>query len=378
MSGQPPPDDADDAQDADAANAPDTEIPANPWQRLDDLYAEPPPWEIGRPQPVFLDLARSGAIRGRVLDVGCGTGEHVLMCAGLGLDATGVDLAATALRAARDKASRRGLPARFLHHDARWLADLGERFDTVLDSGLFHLLDPDDRAAFTAGLRAVLRPGGRYFMLCFSDREPRAPGAVGGPYRLTRDDITAAFAGTLRIDSVEPATIEIILDREGIRAWSVAMTADATTAPVAPADAASAGDTSILARARVATRLPAQDLDRARRFYSGKLGLEPVDERPGGLLYRCGGVEFVLFRSTGASPGTFTQMALTVDDIDTVVPELKRRGVVFEEVDVPGFRTRDGIAEIEGNYPSKGARGERGAWFRDSEGNMLGIAEPIV
>ncbi|MCE7045217.1 VOC family protein [Streptomyces purpurascens] len=133
----------------------------------------------------------------------------------------------------------------------------------------------------------------------------------------------------------------------------------------------------MLARARVAPRLPAQDLDRARRFYAEKLGLEPADERPGGLLYRCGGGEFVLFRSAGASPGTFTQMALEVDDIDAAVAELKRRGVVFEEVDLPGFRTRDGIAEIEGNYPSKGARGERGAWFRDSEGNMLGIGEPV-
>jgi catechol 2,3-dioxygenase-like lactoylglutathione lyase family enzyme len=139
-----------------------------------------------------------------------------------------------------------------------------------------------------------------------------------------------------------------------------------------------AGDRNVLAVARVAPRLPAQDLDRARRFYSEKLGLEPADERPGGLLYRCGGAEFVLFRSTGASPGTFTQMALEVGDIEAAVAELKRRGVIFEEVDLPGFRTVDGIAEIEGNYPSKGARGERGAWFRDSEGNLLGIGEPVV
>ncbi|MFE0470885.1 VOC family protein [Streptomyces sp. NPDC058947] len=136
-------------------------------------------------------------------------------------------------------------------------------------------------------------------------------------------------------------------------------------------------DTAVLAGARVATRLPAQDLDRARRFYADKLGLEPVDERPGGLLYRSGGGEFALFRSAGASPGTFTQMALEVDDIDGAVAELKRRGVVFEEVDLPGFRTRDGIAEVEGHYPSKGARGERGAWFRDSEGNLLGIGQPL-
>jgi catechol 2,3-dioxygenase-like lactoylglutathione lyase family enzyme len=135
---------------------------------------------------------------------------------------------------------------------------------------------------------------------------------------------------------------------------------------------------NILARGRVATRLPAQDLDRARRFYSEQLGLEPVDERPGGLLYRCGGVEFALFQSTGASPGTFTQMGWVVDDIEALVSELKQRGVVFEEVDLPGFRTKDGIAEIEGNYPSSGARGERAAWFHDSEGNLLGVGEPVL
>lgn len=135
---------------------------------------------------------------------------------------------------------------------------------------------------------------------------------------------------------------------------------------------------NILARGRVATRLPAQDLDRARRFYAERLGLEPVDERPGGLLYRCGETEFALFESAGAAPGTFTQMGWQVDDVETIVAELKQRGVMFEEVDLPGLRTKDGIADIDGNYPSKGARGERAAWFRDSEGNLLGIGEPVV
>ncbi|MCI3274962.1 VOC family protein [Streptomyces cylindrosporus] len=132
-----------------------------------------------------------------------------------------------------------------------------------------------------------------------------------------------------------------------------------------------------LGRGRVATRLPAQDLERARRFYSEVLGLEPVDERPGGLLYRCGGADFALYRSTGVSPGTFTQMGWEVEDLESVVADLRRRGVVFEEVDVPGFRTEGGIAEIAGNYPSKGYSGERAAWFHDSEGNLLGIGEPV-
>lgn len=131
-----------------------------------------------------------------------------------------------------------------------------------------------------------------------------------------------------------------------------------------------------LARGTVATRLPARDLERARRFYSEVLGLDPVDERPGGLLYRCGGTEFALFASTGGSSGTFTQMGWAVEDLDSVVAELRARGVRFEEVDVPGLRTRDGIAEVEGNYPSKGFSGERAAWFRDSEGNLLGIGQP--
>jgi hypothetical protein len=85
----------------------------------------------------------------------------------------------------------------------------------------------------------------------------------------------------------------------------------------------------------------------------------------------------VLFASTGAASGDHTQMAWEVDDIEVVVRRLRSRGVVFEEVDVPGLRTVDGIAEVEGNYPSSGGVGERAAWFRDSEGNLLGIGQPV-
>lgn len=133
----------------------------------------------------------------------------------------------------------------------------------------------------------------------------------------------------------------------------------------------------MLTDARAATRLPAQDLERARRFYSEKLGLEPVDERPGGLLYRSPSGYFALFQSVGSSPGTFTQMGWEVDHIDSTVAALRERGVVFEDYDLPGLTTVDGIADIEGNYPSKNAVGERAAWFRDSEGNMLGIGQPV-
>ncbi len=140
------------------------------------MYAGTPPWDIGRPQPVFIRLAEAGAIRGRVLDVGCGTGEHVLMAAALGLEATGVDAAPTAIAAAQRKARDRDLAARFLEWDALELAELGEQFDTVLDSGLFHVFDDERRARYVEALATVARPGGSYLMCCFSDRQPGAWG----------------------------------------------------------------------------------------------------------------------------------------------------------------------------------------------------------
>ena len=131
----------------------------------------------------------------------------------------------------------------------------------------------------------------------------------------------------------------------------------------------------MLSEGRIASRLPVQDMNRARAFYADKLGLHPVEEREGGLRYVCAAGEFALFQSAGAPSGAHTQMGWEVDDIEATVRELRSRGVVFEEYDVPGLKTVDSIAEIEGNYPSKGI-GERAAWFRDSEGNMLGIGQP--
>jgi catechol 2,3-dioxygenase-like lactoylglutathione lyase family enzyme len=132
----------------------------------------------------------------------------------------------------------------------------------------------------------------------------------------------------------------------------------------------------MLKNGRVASRLPAQDLERARAFYADKLGLEPTEERQGGLRYVCAAGEFALFESAGTASGDHTQMGWEVEDIEATVRELRARGVVFEEYDLPGLTTVAGIADIEGNYPSKGS-GERGAWFRDSEGNLLGIGQPL-
>lgn len=187
--------------------------------RPEDLYVSPPPWDIGRPQPAFAALAEAGVPTGRVLDAGCGTGEHALLAAGLGLDATGVDLARNALDRAEQKARERGLAVRFLQHDARQLAELGEVFDTVLDCGLFHIFADADRVAYVDSLHSALRPGGRYFMLGFSDQQS----GDWGPHRLTRADITTAFIDGWRLDSLEPATIAITTEPNGVRAWLAAL-----------------------------------------------------------------------------------------------------------------------------------------------------------
>lgn len=117
----------------------------------------------------------------------------------------------------------------------------------------------------------------------------------------------------------------------------------------------------------VSAMIPAQDLDRARAFYEEKLGLKPTEERSDGLQYECGGGSFVLFESSGQASGTHTQLGWEVDDLNGVVDQLRKNGVVFEEYDMPGFKTVNGIAE---------AAGERGAWFKDSEGNLLALGEP--
>lgn len=136
------------------------------------------------------------------------------------------------------------------------------------------------------------------------------------------------------------------------------------------------GGRPVLFVAAVATRLPAQDLDRARAWYREKLDLEPSEAREGGLLYRVGDGAFALFTSGGQAAGTHTQMGFEVDDIEAAVRLLRERGVVFEEEGIPGLPMVDGIVDVPGNYPSKGT-GERGAWFRDSEGNLLGLGEPV-
>lgn len=194
-------------------------MPGTPHD-FDAIYASsehPPPWEIGRPQPDFERLARAGRLVGRVLDAGCGTGEHALLAASLGHSALGVDLSPRAIDLAATKATDRGVDARFLVADALRLGDLEERFDTVLDCGLFHVLDDEERSRYVESLSAVVPPDGRLHMLCFSDGEP----GDWGPRRVTEDEARAAFAQGWDIASIEPTVIELTWNPTGARAWLV-------------------------------------------------------------------------------------------------------------------------------------------------------------
>jgi SAM-dependent methyltransferase len=185
---------------------------------FDALYsAGTPAWDISRPQPAFVELADQGRLVGRVLDVGCGTGEHALMAAALGLEVTGVDAAPTALAAAADKARNRGLTAQFLEWNALDLGSLDEQFDTTLDCGLFHVFENHDRRRFVDSLRAAIPVGGHYYMLCFSDRQP----GDWGPRRISQSEIAAAFAEGWRLDSIEASKIEVTVDPAGAEAWLV-------------------------------------------------------------------------------------------------------------------------------------------------------------
>jgi SAM-dependent methyltransferase len=188
----------------------------------DAAYAgsTPPPWDLGRPQPAFVRLAEQGLLTGQVLDVGCGTGEQTLLAASSGADALGVDVSPLALEQAR---AARGIKARFEVADALSLGDLGLTFDTVIDSGLFHVFDDDSRARYVASLASVLRPGGHLYLMCFSDRQP----GTLGPRRVSQDELRAAFAGGWTILAIQADTFAVnpgLFPATAVQAWLASIT----------------------------------------------------------------------------------------------------------------------------------------------------------
>jgi SAM-dependent methyltransferase len=170
---------------------------------FESFYDGKAPWDIGKPQGTFAAVA--DRVTGPILDAGCGTGEHTLFFAARGHRVTGIDFLEEALRRARAKAAERGLAVVFLVKDATALHDWGERFASVIDCGLFHCFSDDDRRRYVRGLAQVVEPGGRVFLLCFSDEEPGAE----GPRRVSRRELYDAFADGWEVESVEQTRIEV-------------------------------------------------------------------------------------------------------------------------------------------------------------------------
>jgi SAM-dependent methyltransferase len=197
-------------------------MPVHGRSSFENIYAGQPRWEIGRPQQAILAVA--DRITGSVLDAGCGTGENALYLASRSQKVTGIDFLAEPIQRAKQKAAERGLTATFLVMDALALKELPEVFDSVIDSGLFHVFSDEDRRRYVEGLASVLKPGGRLFLLCFSDAEP----GDQGPRRVSRKEIEDTFADGWVVEGVEPTRFEVRPDPNDIsfseggpKAWFV-------------------------------------------------------------------------------------------------------------------------------------------------------------
>ncbi|HSD48209.1 MAG TPA: class I SAM-dependent methyltransferase [Actinomycetota bacterium] len=181
---------------------------------FDTAYEGQPPWDLGRPQRAIVDLAEAGRIVGSVLDVGCGTGEHALYLADRGHDVVALDLAPRAIELARAKAVERGVRVDLRVWDALRIDELNRTFDTALDVGLFHTLSDDERPLYAMSLHSALTPGGRAFLLCWSERN-----AWGfGPRRVTQMELRGTFdrGWDIRIRGSE---LESRLEGATIHAW---------------------------------------------------------------------------------------------------------------------------------------------------------------
>jgi ubiquinone/menaquinone biosynthesis C-methylase UbiE len=191
----------------------------NSWE---DAYKTTPPWDVGRPQPALVELVRAGELNtGSVLDVGCGTGENALYLAGNGFSVTGVDLTSVAIAAARAKAAERKLMVDFRIGNALSLGFKDGTFNNVIDSGLFHTFPDNERLVYAREMARVLSPRGKYFMLCFSEKEPTN---WGGPRRVTKEEIESTFSPLFTINYIRDALFATRFHNNGGRAYLTSAT----------------------------------------------------------------------------------------------------------------------------------------------------------
>jgi SAM-dependent methyltransferase len=188
----------------------------------EDAYKTRPPWDIGRPQPAFVELVQAGELnKGKVLDVGCGTGENALYLAEREFSVIGVDLSTRAIDVAKTKGSERKLKVDFRLANALSLDFKNAYFDNAIDSGLFHTFNDNDRVVFAREIARLLKTDGRYFMLCFSDKEPTN---WGGPRRVTKEEIEATFSPLFNIDYIKDAYFATRIHDNGGRAYLTSAT----------------------------------------------------------------------------------------------------------------------------------------------------------
>ena len=190
----------------------------------EDAYRATPPWDIGRPQPAFVELVRNGELTpGGVLDVGCGAGENAIFLAQNGFLVTGIDLVRDAIRVAKAKAAERNVKVDFRVGNALSIESGEDEFDNVVDSGLFHTFSDEERLVFAQETARVLRKRGSYFMMCFSDREPTD---WGGPRRVTRREIRDTFSRFFKINYIHDALFATRIHNTGGRAYLTSATKD--------------------------------------------------------------------------------------------------------------------------------------------------------
>jgi len=194
-----------------------TDIPAR--ETFQSMYAGKAPWDIGKPQPVFVEAADQ--VRGSVLDAGCGTGESALFFAQRGHPVVGIDFLEFPIQVAKQKAETRRVQVNFIRMDALTLTAFDRKFDSVIDSGLFHVFSDEDRPRYVSGLAHVMKAGAKLFLACFSDEEP----GTLGPRRVSRKELESAFATGWTFESLRPARFEVIPEMKdsftagGPKAW---------------------------------------------------------------------------------------------------------------------------------------------------------------